>query len=93
MWDQRDGCAKQYRCSIAYYMMSFLSKSYLIVLDRAIDTPGHGKDVVYGFNSVQKRYLATCLRICSTPEKDKIYSKRVCIDSMTNKGEVRFVLI
>ena len=47
MWGQTDGCAKQYRCCIAYYLMSFLSKPYQIVLDRAVDTPGHGKDVVY----------------------------------------------
>ena len=69
MWDQTDGCAKQYRCSIAYYLMSYLSKSYQIVLDRAVDTPGHGKDVGYGFNAFQKRYLATCLIMCSTSEK------------------------
>ena len=25
MWDQTDGCAKQYMCSIAYYLMSYLS--------------------------------------------------------------------
>ena len=24
MWDQTDGCAKQYRCFIAYYLMSYL---------------------------------------------------------------------
>ena len=42
-WDQTHGCAKQYRCSIAYYLMSYLSKSYQIVLDRAVDTPGHQK--------------------------------------------------
>ena len=28
MWDQAYGCTKQYRCSIAYYLISFLSKSY-----------------------------------------------------------------
>ena len=55
MWDQTDGCAKQYRCSIPYYMMSYLSTSYQIVLDRAVDTPGHGKDVMDDFNAVQKR--------------------------------------
>ena len=55
MWDQTDGCAKQYRCSIAYYLMSYLSKSYQIILGRSVDTPGHGKDVVDGFNAVQKR--------------------------------------
>ena len=75
MWDQTDGCAKQYRCSIAYYLMSYLSKLYQIILDRDVYTPGHGKDVVDGFNDVQKRYLATCLRMRSTPEKEKIDSK------------------
>ena len=72
MWDQTDGCKKQYRCSIAYYVMSYLSTSYQIVIDRAVDTPGHVKDVVDVFNAVQKRYLATFLRMHSTPEKDKI---------------------
>ena len=32
MWDQIDGCANQYRCSIAYYLMYFLLKSYQIIL-------------------------------------------------------------
>ena len=55
MWDQIDGCANQYRCFIAYYLVYFLSKSYKIVLDRAVDSPGRGKDVVDGFNAVQKQ--------------------------------------
>ena len=87
---QTDGCAKQYRCSMAYYLMSYLSKSYQIVIDRAVDTPGHGKYVVDGFNAVQKRNLATCLRIRSTPEKDKIDSKRMRVEAMTENGEVSF---
>ena len=70
--------------------MSYLSTSYQIVLDRAIDTPGHGKDVVDGFNAVQKRYLATCLRMRSTPEKETIDSNRVRAEAMTEKGEVSF---
>ena len=73
-------------CYIAYYLMFFLSKSYQIVLDRAVDTSGHGKDVVDGFNAVQKRYLATCLRMRSTPGKDKIDSKRMLVEAMTEKG-------
>ena len=55
MWYQTYGCAKQYRCSIAYYLMSYLSISYQIVPDRALYIPGHGKDIVDGFNAVQKR--------------------------------------
>ena len=88
--DQTYGCVKQYRCSIAYYLMSFLSKSYQIVLDRRVDTPGHGKDVVDGFNAVQKRYLVTFLRMSSTPEVDNIDSMRMHVDAMTKKGEVSF---
>ena len=83
MWYQTDGCAKQYRCSIAYYLMSYLSKSYQTVIDRDVDTPGHGKDVVNGFNAVQKRYLATYLRMRSTPEKYKIDSKCMRVDAVT----------
>ena len=43
-----------------------------------------------GFNTVQKRYLATCLRMHSAPKVDNIDSKRMCVDSMTNRGEVSF---
>ena len=90
MWDQTDGCRKQYKCSIEYYLMSLLSKSYQIVLDKSVDTLGHVKDVVYGFNAVQKRYLATSLKMRSTPEKDKIYSKRMHVDAVTKNTEVIF---
>ena len=43
-----------------------------------------------GFNADQKRYLATCLRMSITTEVDKIDGKHMRVDSMTNKGEVRF---
>ena len=45
---------------------------------------------MHGFNAVRKRYLANFLRICSTPKVDKIESKRVCVDDMTDKEEVSF---
>ena len=63
----------------------FLSKSYQIVFNRAVDTPGHVKDVVDGFISVQKLYIATCLIMRSTLEVDTIYSKRMRVDAMTKK--------
>ena len=49
--------------------MSYLSKPHHNFLDRAVDTSGQGKDAVDGFNAFQKLYLATCLRMRSTPEK------------------------
>jgi hypothetical protein len=92
MWDQTDGCGKQYRCCIAYYLLSVLSVKFQIVIDRAVDTPGHGKDVVDGFNAVQKRFLQTCLRKTSMPEvHDNVNaSDRMNIHSMTEQGEVSF---
>ena len=90
MWDKIYGCAKQYRCSIAYYLMPFLSTSYQIVLNRAVDTPGHGIYVVDGFNAVHKLYLATFLRMRSNPELENIDSKPMRVYAMTKKGEVRF---
>ena len=68
----------------------FYIKIISIFLDRAVDTPGRGKDVVDGFNDVQTQYLATCLRMCSTPEVDKADSKCMRVDAMTQKGEVSF---
>ena len=90
MWDKTDGCATQYRCSIAYNLMSFLSKSYQIVVDRAVDTTGNGKYVVDGFNAVQKWYLSIFLIILSTSEVNNIDSKRMRVYAMTDKGEVSF---
>ena len=62
----------------------------MIFTNRAVDTPSHRKDVVDEFNAVQKQYLAICSRIRSTPEKDKIDSKRMRVETMTEKGEVIF---
>ena len=70
--------------------MSFLLESYQIVLDRAVDTPGHGKDIVGGFNAVKKQYLSTCLIRFITHEVENIGSERMRADAMTNKEEVRF---
>ena len=62
-----------------------LSKPYQIVLAVAVDTPVQGDDIVDGFNDVQKWYLAIFLRMSSTPEVDKIGSKRMRVHAMTEK--------
>ena len=70
--------------------MSFLSKLYQKVLYRFVDTTGHGRYVLDVFNDIHKLYLATCLRMCSTSEVDKIGSKSMRVHAMTEKGKVRF---
>ena len=41
--------------------------------------------------AVQKRYLGTYLRMISTPKVDKIDSKCMRVDAMTEKGGVSFL--
>jgi hypothetical protein len=57
MFDNTDGCAKQYRCATALHLLSMLSVKHNITIDRAVAAPGHGKDLIDGLNAVDKMYL------------------------------------
>eukprot|EP00957_Ditylum_brightwellii_P135828 10360457-Ditylum_brightwellii.AAC.1 len=57
IWEEMDGCTKQYRCATACYLLFYISMEFNIVIDHAVGAPGHGKDVVYGLNAVDKAYL------------------------------------
>ena len=57
IWENNDGCTEQYICASALYLMSVMSKTYSIIIYRGISAPGNGKEVVYGLNSVDKRYI------------------------------------
>ena len=37
--------------------MSVMSQTYSIIIDSGISAPGHGKEVVYGLNAVDKRFI------------------------------------
>ena len=57
IWENNGGCAEQYRCASALYLMSVMSKIYSIIFDCGISAPGHGKEVVDELNAVDKRYI------------------------------------
>ena len=57
IWENIDGCEKQYRCASAMYLMSVISQCYSIIIYRGISAPGNGKEVVYELNAVDKRYI------------------------------------
>ena len=57
MFDHTDGCTAQYRCGIALYLLSILACKKKIIIDRAIEAPGHGKDEVDGVNATTKRFI------------------------------------
>jgi hypothetical protein len=81
MWDETDGCGKQYRCAKAYWLLSHLSAKYDMTIDRAIGAPSHGKDIVDGINATDKRYLAGCMCLIGTPEAND-GEKRMAAQSM-----------
>ena len=57
IWEYIDGSAEQYGCSSALYLMSVMSQTYSIIIDRGISASGHGKEVFDGFSSVDKSYI------------------------------------
>ena len=52
IWENTDGCSEQYRCAYALYLMSVMSQTYFIIIDRGISAPGHGKEVCPARDSV-----------------------------------------
>ena len=52
VWEDTDDCSKQYRCALDIYLMTLLSSSYDIIMDCAIDEPGHGKNSFDGINAM-----------------------------------------
>jgi hypothetical protein len=68
MLDDTDGCAKQYRCATALFLLTLLSCVHNVAIDRAVGAPGHGKDIVDGLNAADKRYLIMKMRMIGLPE-------------------------
>ena len=42
--EDTDGCANQYRYSLAIYLMAALSYLFVIIMDHKISATGHGKN-------------------------------------------------
>ena len=42
VWEDTDGCVKQYMCALAIYLMTVLSSAYGIIMDPKINAPSYG---------------------------------------------------
>lgn len=82
VWEDTDGCSKQYRCGNALYLLSLLASKYGVTIDRAIGAPGHGKDVVDGLNATDKRYLKKMMCSIAKPEIDEEEGPKMKANSM-----------
>ena len=54
VWEDTDGCVQQYMCDLSIYLMTVIPSSYGIIMDRAINIPGHGKNAVDVLNAKEK---------------------------------------
>ena len=50
MWDHMNGFAKQYCCASDIYLLTCFALEFIIIVDRLVGSPGHGKDVVDDMN-------------------------------------------
>ena len=75
IWENTDGCAKQYICASAIYLMSLMSQCYFIIIDRVISAPGHGKEVVDGLNGVDKLYIYQYISTDQRPRTNRFDSQ------------------
>ena len=57
VWEDTDGCANNYRCVFGIHLMTVLSSSYGIILEIAMNAPGHEKNLVDRLNAKVKTYL------------------------------------
>ena len=54
IWDNRDGCGEQYRCTTVFYLLSVLYHAHNILIDSGVGSYGYGKYVLDGLNDTEK---------------------------------------
>ena len=57
LWEDTNGCAKQYMCDLGIYLMNVLSSSYVIIMDISINSTCNGNNVFDGLNATGKCYM------------------------------------
>ena len=53
--------------------MSIMSQCHSVIIDRGISAPGHGKEVVYGLNAVDKSYIYQLMSNVKIPVSNIFY--------------------
>ena len=57
VWLKTDGCAKQYKCGKAMYLLCKLAARLNVTIDQMLEVTGHGKDEADGHGGVFKNWL------------------------------------
>ena len=57
IWGKIYGCADNYICANALYLMSMLLQYFSVIIYRGISAPGNGREVVDSLNAFDKMIL------------------------------------
>jgi hypothetical protein len=91
MFDHTDGCAKQYWCDTALYLLALLSVNYSMLVYHAVGAPSHGKCEVDGGNAVEKRYVVTKRYLIEAPNGDAS-TRRMSAHAMAGNAQTSFAV-
>ena len=67
IWENKDGCTKQYRYATALYLLSMLAHAYNIIIDCVVEKLGHGREVFDGLNATDKLFLLMLMKTVQLP--------------------------
>ena len=70
-------------------MMSMLSQSFSVIIDRGISAPGHVREVVDGLNAIDKRFLFQLISIVQLPGAQG-YDTQMVMHTGTRTYDVSF---
>jgi hypothetical protein len=92
--DNTDGCVKQYCWGTALFLLSLMASIFHnVVIDWApvgapVGAPGHGKDVVDGLNTTDKRcYLKQKMSIVCTLEENESNDRMLAFSMVEEKAK------
>ena len=57
IWENIYGCDEHYRSASILYLMSMLSQTSYVIIDRSISAPGHGIEIADVLKAIDKRFL------------------------------------
>ena len=57
IWENKYSCADHYGRDAEIQLLSILTQSFNVTIDRGISAPEHGREAVYGLNYTDKRFI------------------------------------
>ena len=90
VWEDTKGCAKQYSCTLAIYLMTVLLSSYVIIMDSAINAPVQGKNFIDGLNETENSHMKEQMELIGKLESN-VTSNIGILPSASKYASIKFL--